>query len=321
MVREHEWLISQTDHQSLKPISDPQLRRVLASLDYQAYNTLTATFFGWLEGQAGVWQSVDGKELRGSIDGVSGQKRGEVVVRLVGHEDAQGTIIGFYHGAKESERTVVETFIKNRTDLEQQRMSLDALFLTPALLDTLQAKEVGYVVGLKNNQSELLAQAMFQQTHHEPVDSYTHVEKGHGRVDRRHYEVYGLADIDLAQRWANSGLASLICVDRHRWQAKTGRVSQEQAWFVSNLPHGYGQELIGAIRNHWRIEADHYVRDTTGGEDGIRCGCGMRLRAVASVLNVGLNLLRGYDRKGNLRACWEDCNADREVAKTCWKKT
>ena len=321
MIREHQWLTDHTGHQSLKPISDAQLRRLLAGLDYMAYNTFNATFFGWACGQAGVWQSVDGKELRGSIDGVGGQKRGEVMVRLVGHEDAQATIIGFYEGDKESERGIVETFLKTASDLSQQRMSLDALFLTPTIVEHLQQNEVGYVVGLKSNQAELLAQSVKEKSHNQALEEYHQLEKGHGRVESRAYEVYSLAGVDLAERWAKSGLESVVCVDRHRWQAKTGRVSQEQAWFVSNLPASCGLELVGAIRNHWQIEADHYIRDTTGGEDKIRCGCGSRLRTLASVLNVGLNLLRGYDRKGNLRACWEDCTADRDVAQRCWKKT
>lgn len=37
---------------------------------------------------------------------------GEVLVRLVGHEDALAQVLGFYQGQKESERTLVEEAIK-----------------------------------------------------------------------------------------------------------------------------------------------------------------------------------------------------------------
>ena len=143
---------------SCKAISHSQLCRILAQLDFTRYNGLTSDFFGWSEQVEGVWRSVDGKELRGSIDGVSGQKRGEVLVRLVGHEDALAQVLGFYQGQKESERTLVEDAIKAQAlgSWQGQCWSLDALFATPNLLTLLPGADVGYVVGLKANQSELL---------------------------------------------------------------------------------------------------------------------------------------------------------------------
>ena len=41
------------------------------------------------------WYAVDGKELRGNIDGVSGEKRGENIVKSVSHEDFSSQVIGF----------------------------------------------------------------------------------------------------------------------------------------------------------------------------------------------------------------------------------
>ena len=92
---------------------------------------------------------------------MSGQKRGEVRVRLVGHEDALAQVLGFYQGQKESERTVVEEAIKVQSpgSWQGQCWSLDALFATPNLLNLSPGADVGYVVGLKANQGELLAQA------------------------------------------------------------------------------------------------------------------------------------------------------------------
>ena len=72
LVREHAWLVEQTGHHSAKPISDPQLRGLLAGLAYQAYNAFNGSYFGWSSSENGVWYSVDGKELRGSIDGLKG---------------------------------------------------------------------------------------------------------------------------------------------------------------------------------------------------------------------------------------------------------
>lgn len=153
LVREYDWLKGQTGHSSPKAISDAQLRRLLAGLDYQAYNAFNGAYFGWVSRESGVWHSVEGKELRGSIDGVSGQNRGENFVRLVGHEDAQAQLMGFYRGLNESERQVVEQYFKSQPadSLKGQRFSLDALHTTPTLLSLLNQGEAGYVVGLKAN--------------------------------------------------------------------------------------------------------------------------------------------------------------------------
>lgn len=318
LVREHQWLQEHTEHSCPDPISDSQLRRLLASLDYTTYNQINASFFGWLSAETGVWQSADGKELRGSIDGVNGQKRGEVLVRLVGHEDGLATVAGFYNGAKESERTLIEGYVSAQPIVAGQGLSLDALHLTPTLLTKLEEHKAMYVVGLKGNQSELLrlANGLSQGL---PFEEYSHLEKGHGRVEQRSYQFYQVEPMALEDRWALAGLQTMIRVERHRLTTKTNTATCEVAWFVSNLGVSKSISIAGAIRNHWQIEADHYVRDTTAGEDALRCGEPNRMRSIASLLNVGVNLLRGYDRKGNLRACWEDCCADRTIAHAVFK--
>ena len=148
-------------------------------------------------------------------------------------------------------------------------------------------------------------------------------EKGHGRVEERHYQGYELPLWHLEDLWPKTGLQTVVWVGRSRYRTKDGQTTQASCCFVRNrsLTGLGGQELAGAIRNHWRIESDHHIRDTTAGEDALRCGHSNRMRSLASVLNAGVNLLRGADRKGNLRAYWEDCSADRKNAMNCWRRT
>lgn len=60
-----------------KVVSDTQFRRILSGVDYQTYNELNAAHF-WVSITeiSGEWKAIDGKELRGNIDGLSG-KNGE----------------------------------------------------------------------------------------------------------------------------------------------------------------------------------------------------------------------------------------------------
>ena len=77
LVRHQDWLCQTLDIESISVISDPQLRRLLSTVNYELLYNFHTQYFGWdlallLEDS---WISVDGKELRGTIDGVMGQKR------------------------------------------------------------------------------------------------------------------------------------------------------------------------------------------------------------------------------------------------------
>lgn len=120
MQKEHQGLCEELGYANRSPISDSQLRRLLAGVDYQAYNGLNNAYFGIeLREHPRAWQAVDGKELRGSIDGVAGEKRGENLVHLVSHQHSQSEIIGFYSGNKESEKTVVKAYFAQQQHLTQ----------------------------------------------------------------------------------------------------------------------------------------------------------------------------------------------------------
>ena len=147
-------------------------------------------------------------------------------------------------------------------------------------------------------------------------------EKGHGRVEERLYQGYELPLWHLEDCWSKTGLQTVVWVDRSRYRTKDGQTTQASCCFVRNrsLIGLGGQALAGSIRNHWRIESDHPVLDTTAGEDALRCGHSIRMRSLASVLNAGVNLLRGIDRGGNLWAYWKDCSADRKNVIDCWRR-
>ena len=64
-------------------ISYSQLQRITKSIDYECFNKINEAFFNQqIEKDASEWYAIDGKELRGSIDGVSGEKRGHNIVSM-----------------------------------------------------------------------------------------------------------------------------------------------------------------------------------------------------------------------------------------------
>ena len=79
-----------------------------------------------------------------------------------------------------------------------------------------------------------------------------------------------------------------------------------------------GNELYRAVRNHWSVEADNYIKDVNLGEDYLKCYKTNRSRVIASVFNVAVNLLRRKNKVNNLRVVREDCNFNRKYAKSCF---
>jgi hypothetical protein len=71
MRREHEYILSSLGKKPCKLVSDPQFRRILSQVDERVYHQVNDEYFGVsLREESGHWQAIDGKELRGNIDGL-----------------------------------------------------------------------------------------------------------------------------------------------------------------------------------------------------------------------------------------------------------
>ena len=321
MQREHDFLADQTGVASSECISRVQLMRILEKLDYSTYRHLNEVYFEKpLLCEQRYWWAVDGKELRGSIDKAFGAKRGENVVFMVAHSNRHSRIVGYYSGQKESEKRLVNHYFKQQHDLASQAFSLDALHCHPALLREINEKEGAYLVQVKDNQPTLredlawLAQAS-------PVQTTFHtVDKGHGRLEERKAWLYAVETACLEKRWHQAHLQSMIIVERSTEQLKTQRKTQEKACYISNLevtPRN-GQQLVQAIRGHWQIESNNYIRDTSFGEDRIRTKKPNLMRTMAACLNVAINQLQRCNQVGNLNITRENIAYDRELLYSCF---
>jgi predicted transposase YbfD/YdcC len=254
-----------------KVISRSQLPLVLCKVNLAVFETHIFSFYGIklteLEKQ---WFSGDGKELRGSIE--TGDKRGEAVVQIVAHET--GLVLGetFYNGKKESEKPAIRDLIKS-SGVGEQKLTLDALHFCPKTLHLIHKAGGTYLVGLKKNQGELL-EDMTKASEYLPI-SYQHktVEKGHGRIDTRAYQLFDIRKEYIDKRWQNSGLKTLIKVNRQRIDTKTGKECSEIGYYMTNSGSNndkMAKELFGAVRHHWSVEVTNHIRDVTLKEDKFR---------------------------------------------------
>jgi predicted transposase YbfD/YdcC len=210
--------------------------------------------------------ALDGKELRGSIE--TGSKRGEVLVQAVSQENCQTMVPDYYCGKKESEVTTVRKLLDTE-ELAKQKLSLDALHGTPKTLEKIVEKGGKYLVGLKENQKELLKQVIKTSENQAVLQKLSGLEKGHGRIQTRSYEFYDLLEMEKDERWETCQMRTAIKPVRWRDELKTGKKSEETSYYVSNEIGNY-EEISGAIRGHWQVETNNHLRDVTLKEDLMR---------------------------------------------------
>ena len=270
----------------------------------EIFSKLHFDFFGIeLNSECKKWFSSDGKELRGSI--LSGDKRGEAVVQMVSHEQRVTYAESFYNGKKESEIPCVRELVKK--GFSSQKISLDALHLNPETTALIHENQGNYLIGLKDNQSELLDE-LRSLTHWVKPENIQIDEpvKEHGRIDSRVCKSVNISDLYFDKRWGKSGFQTLVWVERTSWNAKNNTESQEISYYVSNQKRGQeqGNELFSAVRNHWKTETNNYVRDVSLREDQLRTKYAKSTQLLACCRTLVVNFLT-QEKLKNIRAKME----------------
>ncbi len=289
-----------------RAISRPQLPRLLARVNYPLLASLVQQYYGLsLPNDFAHWLSGDGKELRGSIG--KGQQRGEVCVSIVAQTEAV-VAQTYYNGAKESERMAVANLL-NGNDLLNKRIVLDALHLVPTLLEAIHLATGRYLISLKANQFLLQRACLIQTLLHKPLFERVDAPlRAHGRIEERTYRCFSLAGLVKAQRWAKSGLATVLVVTRVRRTLAGVETARSESYFVTNtsmVGQSEADQLYDALRGHWRIETMHHRRDVVLAEDACRSRFSGLHRTLSSLRTLTLSLLHSLKPK-NMAAQLDD---------------
>jgi predicted transposase YbfD/YdcC len=121
---------------------------------------------------------------------------------------------------------------------------MDALHCKPHRLEAIHESGGVYLVGLKDNQKELLSQCVDVTRFSKPSFSFiqadynpdTSIKPKHGRIEKREYQVYDMSKEENHERWSNCKINTLI------------RVKMD-------------------IRGYWAVEVNNHIRDVTFAED------------------------------------------------------
>jgi predicted transposase YbfD/YdcC len=289
-----KWLWQVLGYQGAAAVSRAQLPRILDGVDWPALNELVEAQFGvGIEVQDKEWHAVDGKTLRG----VAGQR--ERVVLAVSHTGRKSVAQQPLHGTKKSEITAVREMLTT-TGLEKSKITLDALHFNPTTTGQINRAGGQFIIQLKENQPRLLEQMSREAAEAVPLATLKSVDKGHGRLEMRQGAFFKINHLDLDPRWDESGLTTLMVMARRTTDLATQQRSADVSFYCSNVvldpaDKAPASELFQAIRGHWGVEANNYIRDVSFQEDKVRTKHANQAQVLASLRTLAIQLFREAD--------------------------
>jgi predicted transposase YbfD/YdcC len=262
-------------------------------------------FLGWLRALharlGGDHFAIDGKTLRHSGSPANGL--GPLHLVSVWATQANLTLGQVAVDAKSNEITAIPRLLE-LLDLHGALVTLDAMGCQKEIARQITEGGGDYVLTVKENQGHLYAdildcfvRAIEADFAGVPHDRYEAEERGHGRHERRCYEViYDPQGLRDEQAWAG------LCVVGHCYSERTvgGQTSCEGRYFIGSR-RASAREYGQALRGHWRIENNlHWQLDVTFREDDSRIRDRNAAENFALLRRVALSLLKRHPGKGSL---------------------
>jgi hypothetical protein len=122
-------------------------------------------------------------------------------------------------------------------------------------------------------------------------------EKGPGRLTTRKGQGVARQALPLEPRWRDSGVHTLVVLQRHTVTRATQHATEETASSLSNqrlrsAPHAQAMAFAGAIRQHGHVESDHWLREVTLAEEHVKTPAATQAHGLGCVRSLALRVLR-----------------------------
>lgn len=268
--------------------AETTVRRLLARIDGDA---LDRTVGRWLAdrrpkttGTAGPrGLAVDGKSLRGAA-----KAKGRKIHLLAALEHTTGLVLAQLDiGEKTNEITCFKPLLDTVADLAGTVVTSDAMHTQREHADYLLDRGAHYIVIVKGNQKKLRRQLKSLPWKDIPLQGRTR-GIGHGRSEIRRIKVATVNSLLFP------GARQAVQIKRRRTDRKTGKTTVKTVHAVTSLTaeQATPAQLAELVRDHWKIEALHHVRDTTFAEDASQLRTGNAPRAMATWRNLAIGALR-----------------------------
>lgn len=259
--------------------------------------------------------SIDGKTMRGTIEGDSTQGVHIVSALCNSHSLVIGQV-------KTNEKSNEITAIPELLDMLYIKgciVTIDAMGCQRKIAKKIVEEcKSDYVLNVKGNQEALLNEIVehYQNPEKkrrignlniayklsnsngkplgdEQLSMLKTVEKGHGRIEKRKY--YFSTDIgwmlDAKKEW--HGLAGIGMVERETETA--GKKTNETSYYIASIASV--KEFEKAVRNHWKIESMHWSLDVTYGDDANRTRKGTAPQNMAVLKRIAFNSVKNDTKK------------------------
>jgi predicted transposase YbfD/YdcC len=279
-----------------QPPGEATVRRVLACIDADALDHAVGA---WLAAQPlppasppsptpHPWRqavAIDGKTLRGS-----GHPNSPPVHLLAVMDHTSRAVLGQVDLDSKTNEIARFRPLLDGLDLAGRVATADALHTQREHADWLVTqKHAAYLLLVKANQPTLHHQLARLPWRDIPIADQTR-DRGHGRSEIRRLQVTTVAGLDFPHATQAIRITRRVrLLAGRRWRTVT-------VYAVTSLAaaQAHPARLADWIRGHWGIEALHHVRDTTFAEDASQVRTGNAPRAMASLRNLAIGILRAH---------------------------
>jgi predicted transposase YbfD/YdcC len=306
MYNKRVWLRQVTGIADANCLSRAHLPRLLNCIDWAELNPLSTRYFHLRRDRTVPlgWVALDGKALRGRGPGDERQSG----VLAVCHDTAEEVAYARQSGEKSSEIPITRRLLKS-SGLESCQVTLDALHCNPDTTAQIARAGGSYLVQGKENQPVLRQECQRQMDFTLPRARRPLTEIGHGRITTWESTLLTMQPDALDTRGHESALQTLVTIRRETFTRVKHSTTVETSFYISNVavaddPKQQLEALSAAVRRHWQVEANNYVRDVTLGEDGVKTCAGNQAQVLARLRGCALRLLRKASC-GNLKATIE----------------
>lgn len=264
------------------------LGRLLARIDGDALDEAVGA---WLarhatdpvrDEEALVGLAVDGKSVRGS-------RTDETTVHLLAaalHESQ--TVLAQRQVAAKSNEIPALAPLLARFDLRGVVVTADAMHTQRKTAKKIVAAGGHYLLVAKGNQKKLQRQLRRLPWWQIPLLDRTRAA-GHGRREIRRLKA---CTVQAGLLFPHAVQA--IEIKRRRVHKKTGKIQHKTVYAVTSLAPDQASptRLAQLVQDHWSVEALHHVRDVTFAEDASKIRTGSAPRAMATLRNLAIGLMR-----------------------------
>jgi predicted transposase YbfD/YdcC len=287
--------------------SKPTLSRILSMVDGAKIGEIIIDIMREKCGLQGEVIAVDGKAIRSTSKPDRPHSALQILTAYVAES---GVVLGQQAIHEKTNEIPVFQDMLEVLDVKRKTITADAMHCQRETCRKIITGGGDYVFGLKSNQQNLCADVMLfldDPINNELIETHKTIEKNAGRIEERICrKVTDISWLESRSEWP--GLQTIFSI--RRVVDTRGKRSDETCYYISSLD-ARSEKLMKLAREHWKIEALHWLLDVTFSEDACRFLTENAHKTLNSFRKFALFLhkqfLASTEKKSSLKAHMTSC--------------